>query len=206
MGVGVKNCKNHPYVINECPFGQFVFHSRSQKNFLTSIHTSAFLRSLGTWYRGNLISHPLFYWLGGHFCQMQCDLLEIYCAPRIYILGREYTDYILLRDLFFQASGSSTSLKSQTGDPQLDVPPGGLVLRIFTFWKTSIDLSRIWTLEPSISRRARYHETTEADNIRLKLMVAYIFITLIFLLCYFLIFINCLLIDVWRQFPVWRSI
>ena len=33
---------------------------------------------------------------------------------------------------FFQALGSLTSLKSQTRDPQLKVPPGGVVLRIFT--------------------------------------------------------------------------
>ena len=36
---------------------------------------------------------------------------------------------------FFQAWGSLTSLKSQTRDPQLKLPPGGLVLRIFTSWK-----------------------------------------------------------------------
>ena len=37
--------------------------------------------------------------------------------------------------LRFQAWGSLTSLKSQTWDLQLKVPPGGLVLRIFTSWK-----------------------------------------------------------------------
>ena len=42
---------------------------------------------------------------------------------------------MLLRGLFFQAWGSLTSLKSQTRDPQLKVPPRGLVLRIFTSWK-----------------------------------------------------------------------
>ena len=35
------------------------------------------------------------------------------------------------RGLFFQAWGSLTSLKSQSRDPQLKVPPGGLVLMIF---------------------------------------------------------------------------
>ena len=35
----------------------------------------------------------------------------------------------------FQAWGSLTSLKSQTRDPDPKVPPGGLVLRIFTSWK-----------------------------------------------------------------------
>ena len=41
----------------------------------------------------------------------------------------------MLRGLFFQTSGSLTSLKSQTRDPQFKVPPGGLVLRTFTSWK-----------------------------------------------------------------------
>ena len=43
----------------------------------------------------------------------------------------------MLRGLFFQARGSLTSLKFQTRDLQLKVPPGGLVLRIFTSWKNS---------------------------------------------------------------------
>ena len=69
----------------------------------------------------------------------------------------------MLRGLFFEAWGSLTSLKSQTWDPHLKVPPRGLVLRIFTSWKKSIDLNWIWTCEPWISRRAGYPETTEAD-------------------------------------------
>ena len=36
---------------------------------------------------------------------------------------------------FFQAWGSLMCLKSQTREPKLKVPPGGLVLRIFTSWK-----------------------------------------------------------------------
>ena len=58
--------------------------------------------------------------------------------------------------LFFQAWGSLTSLKSQTRDPQSS-------RRIFMSWKKSIDLSRFWTREPCISKRARYPETTEVD-------------------------------------------
>ena len=41
----------------------------------------------------------------------------------------------MLRGLFFQAWGSLTSLKSQTRDSQLKVPPIGLGLMIFTSWK-----------------------------------------------------------------------
>ena len=33
----------------------------------------------------------------------------------------------------------------------------------FYVLKKSKDLSRVWTREPGISRRARYSETTEAD-------------------------------------------
>ena len=52
--------------------------------------------------------------------------------------------------LRFQAWGSLTSLKFQTRDHQLKLPPGGLVLRIFTSWKKSIYLSRVSTREPWI--------------------------------------------------------
>ena len=41
----------------------------------------------------------------------------------------------MLRGPFFQAWGSLTRLRSQTQDPQLEVTPGGLVLRIFKSWK-----------------------------------------------------------------------
>ena len=59
----------------------------------------------------------------------------------------------------FQAWGTLTSLKSQTWDPQLKVPPGGLVL------KKSIDLSQVSTCEPWILRQTHYPETTEADKL-----------------------------------------
>ena len=41
-------------------------------------------------------------------------------------------------EIYFQAWGSFTSLKSQTRDPQLKVPPGGLGLRLFTSWKNPL--------------------------------------------------------------------
>jgi hypothetical protein len=44
---------------------------------------------------------------------------------------------------FFQASGSLTSLKSQTRDPQLKVSPGGLCDQNFYVLKKPIDLNRI---------------------------------------------------------------
>ena len=89
---------------------------------------------------------------------MHWDLFwDLLCSPNLrWVLGREYADYSLLRGLVFQAWGSLTSLKSQTRNPQLKVPPGGLVLRIFTSWKKYIDLSRVRTREPSITRRGEH--------------------------------------------------
>ena len=72
---------------------------------------------------------------------------------------------------FFQASGSLTSLKSQTQHPQLKSPSWRTCAQDFYVLKKSIDLSRVWTREPWISRRARYLETTEAD---LWSMISYI--------------------------------
>ena len=51
----------------------------------------------------------------------------------------------------------------------IELPPGGLVLRLLHSEKISIDLSRVWTREPRISRRERYPENTEADNHRMKI-------------------------------------
>ena len=53
----------------------------------------------------------------------------------------------MLRGLFFQAWGSLTSLKSQTRDHQLKVPPGGFVLMIFYV------LKKIHRLQPGLNPR-----------------------------------------------------
>ena len=58
---------------------------------------------------------------------------DLLCSPNLDIRAW-ICRLILLRDLFFQAWSCLTSLKSQTRDPQLKVPTGGLVLRIFTSW------------------------------------------------------------------------
>ena len=69
--------------------------------------------------------------------QYTATFLKIYCAPPNLGITRTWICRLnfFLRVLFFQAWGSLTSLKSQSRDPQLKVPPGGLVLRIFTSWK-----------------------------------------------------------------------
>ena len=89
------------------------------------------------------------YWWGDHCCTMHCNLFKIYCDPPNVNMPIKVCSEAYL----FQAWGSLMSLKFQIWDPQLKVPHGGLVLRIFTSWKKSI--------EPWISRRAHYPETTE---------------------------------------------
>ena len=78
------------------------------------------------------------YWWGGYCCPMHCDLFKIYCAPPNLGITRTWIRRLIsLRGLYFQAWGSSTSLKSQTRDPQHKVSPGGLLLRIFKSWKNA---------------------------------------------------------------------
>ena len=61
---------------------------------------------------------------------------QIYCAPSNLGITRTWICRLnFAQRTIFQAWGSLTSLKSQTRDPQLKVPPGGLVLRIFMSWK-----------------------------------------------------------------------
>ena len=76
------------------------------------------------------------YWRGGHCCPMHCDLFKIYCAPPN--LG--ITRTLICRLNFAQRpvfSGLRFFNEPEISDswPQLIVPPGGLVLRIFTSWK-----------------------------------------------------------------------
>ena len=78
---------------------------------------------------------------------------KIYCAPlnlgitRTWICRLNFAHRPILSRLRL-----FNELEISDSGPQLKVPPGGLVLRIFASWKKSIDLSRVWT-----------RETTEAD-------------------------------------------
>ena len=62
----------------------------------------------------------------------------------------------MLGCLFFQVWGSLTSLKSQTRNPKLKVPSGGLLLRIFMSWKS---LSTSVGFEPANLRSRGEHVT-----------------------------------------------
>ena len=85
------------------------------------------------------------------------DLFEIYCAPPNLGITRTWICQLNFAERpIFQAWVSLTSLKSQARGPQLKVPPGGLVLRIFTSWKSPSTSAGFKTHEPWISRRARF--------------------------------------------------
>ena len=76
------------------------------------------------------------YWRGGHCCSMHCNRFKIYCAPsNLGMTGTWICRLNFTQRPIFWAWSSLTSLKSQTWDTLLKVPPGGLVLRIFTSWK-----------------------------------------------------------------------
>ena len=61
--------------------------------------------------------------------------LDLLCSPNFGFTRTWICRLIFFRGLFFQTWRSLTNLKSQTRDLQLKVPPGRLVLRIFTSWK-----------------------------------------------------------------------
>ena len=83
------------------------------------------------------------YWWDSHCCLMHCDLFKIFCAPpNLGITTTWICRLNFAQRPIFQAWGSWTSLKSQTRDSQLKVPPGGLVLRIFTSWKNPSNSAR----------------------------------------------------------------
>ena len=76
------------------------------------------------------------YCRGEHCCPMYCDLLKIYCAPPNLGISRTW----ICRLNFAQrpiSSGSRYFNEPEFSDsgPQLKIPPGGLVFRIFTSWK-----------------------------------------------------------------------
>ena len=103
-------------------------------------------------------------WWGGNCCPMHCDILKIYCAhPNLGITRTWICRLNFTQRPIFQAWGSLTILKSQTWDSQLKVPPGGLV-RPKNIHRSQPDLN------PWISRRAHYPETTEADSLLLLLL------------------------------------
>ena len=61
---------------------------------------------------------------------------QINCAPSNLGITRTWICRLnFAQKPIFQAWSYLTSLKFQTRDPHLKIPPGGLVLRIFTSWK-----------------------------------------------------------------------
>ena len=63
-------------------------------------------------------------------CPMHCDLFKIYCAPLNLGITRTWMCRLNFAQRPIFSGYFLTSLKSQTQDPQLKFPPGGLVLRV----------------------------------------------------------------------------
>ena len=103
------------------------------------------MKSLFNLYPKVFLSIYLYPNLSRSFSAMYCIVLDWRGAPPNLGITRNMTIKFCSEAYFFQAWGSLSSLKSQTRDPKLKDPPGGLVLRIYTSWKKSIDLSRDWT-------------------------------------------------------------
>ena len=79
------------------------------------------------------------YCIDGECCPMHCDPFEIYYAPpnlgitRTWICRLNFAQKSIFSGLrFFNKPEISTR------DPQLEVSPGGLVLRIFISWKNPL--------------------------------------------------------------------
>ena len=87
---------------------------------------------------------------------------KIYCAPSSSGITRRWVCRLNFaqRPIF---SGLRFFKESEIWDSGFPAYRPSRRVRIFTSWKKSINLSRIWTREPWISTRARYPETTEAD-------------------------------------------
>ena len=97
------------------------------------------------------------FWWGGHCCLMHCDLFKIYCAPPNFgIRTWIYRLNLTHRPIF---SGLRFFNKPEISDSG----PERTCAQDFYVLKTSINLIRVWTREPWISRRARYPESTEVD-------------------------------------------
>ena len=108
------------------------------------------------------VSEDFFVLMGWSLLPNALRPFQIYCAPPNLGIRRWIWRLNFAEAYFFQAWGFIMSLKSLTRDPQLKVPPGGLVLRIFTSWKihrSQLGLNH----EPWISRQTHYPETTEAN-------------------------------------------
>ena len=122
------------------------------------------LKIITQWYC-IVLYYSLLYWMGGHCHPMHWDLSDLLCSPnlgiRTWLCRLDFAQRPIFSGLrFFNEPEISDSgpLKSLPED----------LCSGFLRPKKSIDLSRIWTREPWISRRARYPETTEGDESHIK--------------------------------------
>ena len=124
-----------------------------------------------------IISYPciVLYWWDGHCCPMHYDLFKIDFAPPNLGIRTWISRFNFAQGISFQAWSSLTRLKSQTPNPWLKVPPGGLKLWILMSWKKSVDRSRVWTREPWISRRYLFFAPFKFVEYRLCAFLFYAF-------------------------------
>ena len=99
-----------------------------------------------------MINNVVLYWWGGHCCLMHCHLFKIYCAPQNLGITRTW----ICRLNFVQRSIFS-GLRF-FNEPEISDSGPPACAQFFYVLKKSIDLSRVWTREPWISRQAHYPE------------------------------------------------
>ena len=119
--------------------------------FSTLLHPSSKIMHYSLYYDCIVL-----FWWGGRCCPMHCDIFMINCAPpnlgntRKWICRLNFAQRPIFSGLrFFNEPEISDS-----GPPAWS-PPRRTCDQDFYILEKSIDLSRVWTREPWISRRAR---------------------------------------------------
>ena len=125
-----------------------------------SLHPHSHLSSAQIFVSGSCFQIPLcIVLMGWSLLSNALQPFQIYCAPTNLDITRTW----IFRLNFAQGpifSGLKFFNEPETSDSG---PSRRTCAQEFYLLKKSIDLSRVWTREPWISRRAHYPETTEAD-------------------------------------------
>ena len=106
------------------------------------------------------------FWWGGHCCPMHYDLFKIYCAPMNLGITRTWICRLNFgqRPIFSGLRCFNEPEISYSGPPPLS-SSRRTCAQDFYILKKSINLSRDWTREPWISKRAHYPKTTETSSV-----------------------------------------
>ena len=103
---------------------------------------------------------------------------KINCAPPNLVIRTWLCRLNFAQRLFFSGLRFFNEPEIQIRDPQLKVPPGGLVLRIFTSWKNPSTLSDLkpWILDLEASTLPQDHRGQHNNDIILVLVVQIVLI------------------------------